>query len=280
MKEAKAASTADDIFSRLQRRGIDYARIKAVLLDIPHEQLFFARNWSGKSFGQLLTEMDRQRALLEKLWHNLPGWEQLNISHASMRARILQQVLIVNQQVGNWTIQTRYILHPILEPSDTRSHAWPSLCISVLDRCDGSTRQVVIPPESFETSAKHAEALERAMKELGIWEELQKNNPAVSLLSKRSGSGWPLFTQLIIPRLYELMQPHYEVRANYSERLDGAQCEPQRSAIAPKELLRDMLDVLTLEFPQEFGQYKLSALKTAISRYVQGKESETALGIF
>jgi hypothetical protein len=78
-----------------------------------------------------------------------------------------------------------------------------------------------------------------------------------------------MYTQVIIPQLYEFLAPRYSSRAHHSEKRDTAAV--QRKALFPKELLEDMLDILRMEYPHIFGQTTLNQLKATIQRHLARK---------
>jgi hypothetical protein len=373
--DLKPASTPD-IFTRLERRGLHYPDIKIkVFMEIPDAELFYALNWKGQSFEKMLGEIERKRTILKE---NFPdhshGRSRLDAELATSKIGLLNRILMANPRLGDLVIQCSMIPHPILDDSDTREHASPSICITVFKKtaertispdaealeqalkelgienerqrallklkekfpdylpghsqssvrrnhadwqmdaalaaskinlldlilanrrvgdlvihcCDDSdtrehaspsiritvfkkTAERTISPDTVENPVTYAEALEQALKELGIWEILRKDNPARKLLNERPAHGWPIFTQGVIPALYEMMHPHYPARAYFSEKIDGEEFETQRLAVAPKELLQDMLDILKTERPDIYRNYDTAALKAVIQRYVLSK---------
>ena len=392
--DLKPASTPD-IFTRLERRGLHYPDIKIkVFMEIPDAELFYARNWKGQSFGEMLCEIERKRALLKE-FSDQPGFSQMDAALATSKVGLINQILVANPNVGDLTIRCEWILHPIIDKSDTSEHAWPSFRITVFKKTaeytispdtvenadtyaealeqalkehgiweilenerqrallklkekfpdylpghsqssvrrnpadwqmdaalaaskisligwvlansrvgdlvihhypildDSDTREHAspsiritlfkktaertIPPDTVKSTVMYAEALEQALKELGIWEILKKDNPAAKLVNERPMHGWPLFTQHVIPALYEMMYPHYldVARANYSKRIDGGECAPQHHAVAPKELVQDMLAILKTERPDIFRDYKAAAIRRVIERYVLSKTEKT-----
>lgn len=86
--------------------------------------------------------------------------------------------------------------------------------------------------------------------------------------SKRKRQGWPLFTRLIIPRLYEFMAPYYPSPGHYCAKLDGSLAEAKRPARFPKEILADMLEILRQEHPYAFENTTQSQLKSVLQRYL------------
>ena len=78
-----------------------------------------------------------------------------------------------------------------------------------------------------------------------------------------------MYTQTIIPQLYEFLAPHYTNRGHHSEGRDRA--VERRKALFPKELLEDMLDILRMEHPHVFKQTTVNQLKASIQRYLARK---------
>lgn len=61
-----------------------------------------------------------------------------------------------------------------------------------------------------------------------------------------------MYTQSIIPQLYEFLASHYVNLGHHSEMKDTAVLK--RKALFAKELLEDMLEILRMEHPEVFGQ--------------------------
>ena len=113
----------------------------------------------------------------------------------------------------------------------------------------------------------------RAFETLGLRDLLLKENTLHRYISKRSPSGWPICTRLIIPRLYDFMLPYYPAPGHLWHRhrvgAQGAGSKPL--ARFPKELLTDMLEILRLEDPHLFGKAALHQLKSAIQRHLASR---------
>jgi hypothetical protein len=79
----------------------------------------------------------------------------------------------------------------------------------------------------------------------------------------------------MIPRLYDLLTPHYQGRVHHSEKID-LQCTVNRPARYPKELLEDMLEILKMHHPHVFEKTTSNQLKAAIQRHLDGKSSQAS----
>lgn len=78
-----------------------------------------------------------------------------------------------------------------------------------------------------------------------------------------------MYTQSIIPQLYEFLAPYYLIRGHHSEKRDASL--EKRKALFPKELLKDMLDILRMEHPHVFEQTTVNQLKASIQRHLARK---------
>ena len=89
----------------------------------------------------------------------------------------------------------------------------------------------------------------------------------------RNPQGWPLFTQYVIPNLYEFLIPYYRTKGHYSSQRDGDAMEPARSALFPGKLLEDILEILRMAYSSWFAATTVPQLKAVLQRYLQRKQS-------
>jgi hypothetical protein len=124
-------------------------------------------------------------------------------------------------------------------------------------------RKVLIPSEEANDPSKWASAWRRVFEKLGIWELVYRGSVHRHVLSSRHPQAWPIFTQTIIPRLYEYLIPQYKKPGYYSQGRDKYMAGP---AQFPKELLEDMLLILRFEYPEFFADANVSQLKAIAHR--------------
>jgi hypothetical protein len=175
-------------------------------------------------------------------------------------------------RVGDWEMRYQWIPTDTDE-SGTPAYIRPSLGITARHRDTGEIRYASIPHEPFDGSSLRANPFQTAFEELGLWEQLEKGSLRRSLISSRKPQGWPMYTQVIIPQLYEILAPHYSKRGHHSETRDTS--AKKRAALFPKELFEDMLDILRMEHPHDFEQTTISQLKASIQRYLARKSNST-----
>jgi hypothetical protein len=199
---------------------------------------------------------------------------------ANQRAEIIQrinqtQLLVGNaltqtnsRRVGDWELQYEWIPTG-KDESGNSVYIRPALRITARHRATGETRQASIPHEPFDASDLGANPFQKAFEGLGLWEQLGKGSPRRYLMSARKAQGWPMYTRVIIPQLYEFLASRYSGRAHHSEKRDVAVV--QRKALFPKELLEGMLDILRLEHPDVFRQTTINQLKASIQRHLARK---------
>jgi hypothetical protein len=155
------------------------------------------------------------------------------------------------------------------DESGTLVYIRPALRITACQRDTGEIRRASIPHEPLDAPDLRANSFQRAFEELGLWEQLEKGSLRRYFISSRKAQGWPMYTQAIIPQLYEFLAPHYPNRGHHSEQRDRT--VEKRKALFPKELLEDMLDILRMEHPHVFGQTSVNQLKASIQRHLPRK---------
>ncbi len=171
-------------------------------------------------------------------------------------------------RIGDWCIWYEWIPTG-KDESGNPVYIRPALRITARHRDTGEIRQTSIPYEPPDASDWGANPVITAFKELGLWDHAEKGSLRRFLVSSRKAQGWPMYTQLIIPRLYEFLAPHYTNRGHHSEKRDHA--VERRRALFPKELLEDMLEILRMEHPHVFGQTTVNQLKATIQRHLARK---------
>jgi hypothetical protein len=106
----------------------------------------------------------------------------------------------------------------------------------------GEKRAAVIPGGPANVAAWD-EVWRKAFVELGLLDFGLKRQQRVRLVSARRSQAWPIFTKIVIPRLYDLLAPFYRKRSHvWSDKEEVL----KRDAFSPKELLEDMRDILQL----------------------------------
>lgn len=261
-----------DIFEKLADLGIrDYGSVKSIVsFQIPQAAYFFVQQFGRRTLAGVLRQIERWNELL-KTDFVLPAGQRAEIIRTINQTELLVCNALIqanSSRVGDWELQYAWIPTG-KDESGTATYIRPALGITARHGDTGEIRHASIPHESFDTSDLGANTIRKAFEELGLWEQLEKGSLRRYLVSSRKAQGWPMYTQGVIPQLYEFLAPHYPNRGHHSEKRDTA--VEKRKALFPKELLEDMLDILQMEHPHAFGQTTVNQLKASIQRYLDRK---------
>jgi len=262
-----------DIYEKLERRGIQPGRIKqVVLLNQPREAFFFALHFGNRTIKQVLEHIEWWKQALKGEFL-LPDDLKANIAQ-SMRATedfVWGVIRENNARIGNWDIRWCWLPTASTGPAD--GEAFTGMQVKAANLTTGEVRTHELSPRKMK-DARRSELYQEAFKALGLSDELWLGAPRPFLISCRDPRGWPLFTRWVIPPLYELLAPAYTSQGHYSETTDNTSPHLRRSALYPKELLEDMLELLRTEHPGFFKHMTIAQLKAALQRHV----SRTRLG--
>jgi hypothetical protein len=279
-KPGGPSRTSGDIFVRLADHGIrDYGSIKEIVsFQIPQSAFFFAVRFGRRTLEEVLNQIERWKKFLKT------DFLLLDNQRAEVEKWIVQtEVLVCNAlvqanlpRVGDWELQYNWIPTGTDE-AGTPVFIWPSLAVTARHRQTGEVRKASILSQALYASNLGANPYQKAFEELGLWKTLEKGSLRHHLISARKPQGWPMYTRFIIPQLHEFLAPHYAQRGNYSEKRNTPMDNVK--ARFPKELLRDMLDILQMEHPQVFAQTTVDQLKANIQRHLERKAKSTKSGL-
>jgi hypothetical protein len=264
--------TSRDIVEKLADHGIrDYGSIKSIVsFQIPQAAYFFVQQFGRRSLADVLRQIERWKEFL-KTDFLLPASERAEVIKRINQTQLLTGNALIQAnppRIGNWEIRYEWIPTG-KDESGNSQYVRPALGITARHRDSGEIRHSSIPHEPLDASGLGANPFQKAFKEVGLWEHLGKGSPRRYLVSARKPQGWPMYTQLIIPQLYEFLAPHYPNRGHHSEKTDPA--VEKRKAFFPKELLEDMLDILRMEHPHVFEHTTVNQLKASIQRHLARK---------
>ena len=107
---------------------------------------------------------------------------------------------------------------------------------------------------------------------MGLLELVLKEPSRKRSVSREQGRPWPIYTQIVIPRLYEYMLPYYRSRGHVWSEREG---DLSHDAYYPTELLVDMLEILQQQLPHAFGSKTAAQLKSMIQRHRERKSTPT-----
>jgi hypothetical protein len=259
-----------DVFKKLANRGVpleNHGTVKKIVaFDLPQWRLFFARQFEGRTISQVLQQIQRWKAVLRKDFLLLTS-QKAELEKWILGAETLawQALIEANRpQVGLWKLGL--IPAPAGQDDSGAVYIFPGQRIVAFNVKTKETRQVLIPAEEFNDPARYGDAYRIAFKTLRIWDLLWKGPAGASLISARKPQGWPVFTHIVVPRLYEYLLPYYKKPSHYSERIDAPR--RRRPARFPGELIQDMLELLRMEHPHFFARTTVPQLKAVIQNYL------------
>jgi hypothetical protein len=192
--------------------------------------------------------------------------------------RLLQGVEFVVGQAFldvNWLHIGPWIITPVVLPTGQDAQGQPEyfhpgLRLTAVHGETKEERRVVLSGEELKDTSKRSGAWKRAFEELGIWELVARD--AVNQRVTRAGrpQGWPVFTQFVIPRLYEYLLPHYHKTGHHSAKRDTLSVGMARF---PKEVLEDMLLILRFEHPGTFEETTINQLRADVQHHLERKQA-------
>lgn len=265
-----------DIFTRLEDHGIrDYWRVKEIVsFQIPHDALLFARRFGRRSLEDALRQIERWKKFLKTDFILLPEQraevERWIVQTETLVCNALIQVNL--PRVGDWELQFSWIPTGTNEDG-TKVYIMPGLKITARHRRTREIREASISSEALYAPGLRANPYQIAFEELGLWESLEKGSLRRYLISDRKPPGWPLYTRIVVPRLYDFLAPYYFQRGHYSEKRTSSSYEGK--ALFPRDLLQDMLDILQTEHPHVYEKTTINQLKANIQRHLERKAKST-----
>ncbi len=264
-----------EVLDRLSDRGIkpaDYIEIKRIVsFDIPHGLLMSAQRFGRRSITQVMAQIEGWRRFLERD-ALFTDDEKGKVEHLLQGVEVVvgQALLEVNWlHIGPW-ILTGVWLPTGQDAQGQPEYLQPGLRLTAVHGESKQERSAVISGEELNDPSKRSGAWKRAFKELGIWDLVARD--AVNQRVTRAGrpQGWPIFTRLVIPPLYEYLLPHYQKPGHHSVKRDTLLA---RKALFPKELFEDVLLILRFEHPGMFEGTTISQIRADIQRYLERKQA-------
>jgi len=274
---ARAPVQEQEVLDRLSAHGIkpaDYIKIKQIVsFNIPHGLLIFAQRFGNRSIMEVLAEVETWRRFLErdtlfsddertKVEHVIQGTEMV----------LVQAILEVNLlRIGPW-ILTGTRLPSGQDSQGGPEYLPPGLRLTTV-HCETKEQQsVVISGEDLGVRSQPLRALKRAFEELGLWDTVARC--AISRRITRAGrpQGWPVFTQTVIPPLYDYLIPYYGKPGHFSDKRDTLSVG---RALYPKELFEDMLLILRFEHGSTFEDMTTPQLKAQVQHHLDEKQASS-----
>lgn len=256
------------LLARLSKRGIDYTYINKILqYDLPNESLRFAHWFKGRTVSGVLDHIDKWKAILKKDFvlalYDLKGPVERAIF--TTEAVVWSALIEFNQQVGPWDVKIVLLQSGHAEP---RGPLYTNTAreLRAVHRETKEERRTRIQSTG--------PSLRRAFEAIGLWDQLRKGDLSGTLGSRRSQQGWPIYTRVLIPRLYEFMTPYYKFPGHHWTARHGRRQESKPVAKYPMELLQDMLAILQIEHPSVFNRTTIPQLRAVVRRHLESRRVE------
>lgn len=255
-------SSTGAIFTRLQKRRINYADIKQIAtFGTPQWSLRFSQHFDNGSIRKAFKEIDKAKKALEEGRNLFPpdARDQTANYLRALELVVTNTWLEINSLPSvKWRVNLLYAVPDFDSPSEDDGQIF----LVAIHRQTKERRRVRIEAQSFVQDMR--KTVETAFGEMSITEQLQ--DQAILLTSgRRNHHAWPIYTRLVIPALYEYMLPFYGAKAHHSQQLDGD--VPRRKALYPKQLFKDMLLILDMEHPDDFSGCSVAKLKAIVQTY-------------
>jgi hypothetical protein len=252
----------------------DYIRIKSLVsFGFPQVRVLFVQMFGRRTIAQVLREVDETRVFVEKNAILSTDQKSEIVKSISQAELIAWNALLEANlpEIGPWVVSQDALptgYDEQLEPY----YFFPTVKLTAIHSETSEVREAIIEGKGLNDSQTCRNAWMQAFKDLGIWDLVYKGPAGRSLVSSRRPQGWPIFTQNIIPRLYECLYECYAKPGHFSE---------QRDTLAPgnilfsKELTLRMLDILRSEYPEEFATTTVAQLNAVVQRYLAAKSKIT-----
>jgi hypothetical protein len=259
------------IFDRLESRGVDYVEIKKLIsLDLPHAALYFESHFGPHTPSQVLRQAGRWRQLLGDDFL-VPAEQTKDLERTLTGAEMFAWNALIEAsfpKLGPWNLSRQFV--PTHKDPDPR-YIHPDMRIVAIHEKTGQTRVAIIPGGQG-SAAEWGDVWKKAFGELGLLDLVLKRQRRKPLVSARHAQAWPIFTKVVIPRLYDFLAPFYRKLGHvWSER----ERVLKRDAFFSKELLEDMRDILRQEHPHVFARITRDQLKAAVHRHLTRRRKST-----
>ncbi len=266
-KIRRRKSESRDIFERLESHGIgtdEFGEIlQIIVLDLPQSTLFFEQQFRDSAPQQVLRQTERWRQLLATDFI-LPESQRKDIEKSISLAEMLAWNVLWDMsfpRLGPWNL----FWTPL--PTSFRGRQpvfiFPSIEVVAIHQSTKEQRTAVIPGKKADGTSS-VPAWRTGFERLGLLELVLKQPSRKRSVSREQGRPWPIYTQIVIPRLYEYMRPYYRSRGHV---WSGQEKDLTRDAYYPNDLLEDMLAVLQQQHPLAFARKTAGQLKSMIQRH-------------
>lgn len=273
--QIRGKSDSRDIFERLESHGIgadEFGEVlKIVTLDLPQSTLFFEQQFRDSTPQQVLRQTEKWRHLLATDFL-LPENQRKDIEKSISLAEMLAWSVLRDMsfpRLGLWHLSCTRL--PTSFQDGQFRYINSNLELVAIHETTKEKLTTVIPCTKAGGTAS-ADAWRTGFETLGLLKLVLKQRPHQRSVSRKKHRTWPIYTQIVVPRLYEYMLPYYRSRGHvWSER----ERELSHHAYYPTELLVDMLEILQQQHPHAFGSKTVAQLKSMIQRHRERKSTPT-----
>jgi|HubBroStandDraft_1064217.scaffolds.fasta_scaffold02904_6 hypothetical protein len=264
-----------DIFERLQSRGIgadEFGKIlRIIAFDLPQSTLFFEQQFRNSRPQQVLRQTEKWRHLLA-MDFILSEDQRKDIEKSISLAETLAWNALRDAsfpRLGPWHLSC--VCLPTSFQDGKPSYIYPDIELVAIHEATKEKRIAVIRGAKA-AGASSTDAWRSGFETLGLLDLVLKQRPRRRFVSREQHRVWPVYTQFVIPRLYEFMLPYYRSRGHVWSEKGG---EQTHLAYYPKELLEDMLEILQQQHPHAFGSKIALQIKSMIQRHRERKSTST-----
>jgi hypothetical protein len=262
----KLKEDSRSLADRLASRGITPRKYGTVLAiadgDLPHPMLYFQKQFPHRTPAQVVAQIGVWREFLLKDFV-LSDSEKELIARSLGALEFSARLAIVDHLVHfsePWRVETKLIL------DSNHNCPRPTLKIMATHSKTGKRREALVPPKEI-AGANWWSIWEKALTRMGLL-QFAMENYSHKLFTRREPHAWPIFTQVVIPRLYLALAPYYRKPGNVHVPQEG-----ERDAQYPIELLRDMAEMLRQAHPEIFSKLKTQHLKARIQNYLLKRDA-------
>jgi hypothetical protein len=261
-----------DIYTRLKLRGVEYEHVhRIVQFDVPQIPFFFARQFGNRTLKKVLKHIESWKQflkteylLMEELKVEVSRWVK------KTEALVWDTIRDTNYQIDDWSLY--WVSTPPREAADGK-HIMSGWMVTATNQKTSEQRKHELMGCGRGILRAYGQDYPATYRALGLFDQLWLKAPGPFLISGRASQGWPVYARMI-PRLYDLLAPHYQdERGHCSVKID-LEGTVNRPARYPKKLIEDMLEILRMHHPGVFEKTTINQLKAAIQRHLSRKPTQ------
>ncbi len=261
-------------------RPLEYTFVKMIVMDAPLDPLTtllvhpaaesdpMAALFRKKTYGRILARIDVEEQEIRSL----------SLVDENTKAQILRKLAFLRQQVYQSLVGEPELLkqgrgfmftfvptgfddgRPLYINPDVRVQVWASATHEG-EQPTLLGEEIIRPGEAY--ASEFSQAVHHLLQAHCDLRKLMRLRFRSAWWTKRpSPTAFPVVTKYLIPRLYDYLRPYYETRSytvSLSRRGPGA---------FPRQLMKDIADVLRLERPDLCQTLTWAGVQAAVSRYL------------